>query len=293
VNLRGAPVTHSFRGWIRSIVRGRTYSRSNYGEHQLLLNWGCCESTEECQDLGMRRMLSLINNKISIVWHTIIDLALEINHRSNLCPNLNLLNLAHRAKPHWLWNDSLNILVTFLTINLCNSYSLFFSSSNNFSIFDESILLPSQINWELLISGRLRITERGARSLMPGVQLVLKSSNNYISPAVEILQLSSIKILLSTEKSQSTRRIFSHGMQEIRVRLPAKVIFFAISLLQFFKIKFGKFERTYIYIRLLIFQIDCIEIATTILIHNYYFWNSHFLIHLNVYEYIIYNSLTS
>jgi len=32
-----------------------------------------------------------------------------------------------------------------------------------------------------------------------------------------------------------------HEMQEIRIRLPTETIFFAISLLQFFKIKFGKF----------------------------------------------------
>jgi len=31
--------------------------------------------------------------------------------------------------------------------------------------------------------------------------------------------------------------------QEIRVRLPAETIFFAINLLQFFKIKFEKFEE--------------------------------------------------
>jgi len=30
-------------------------------------------------------------------------------------------------------------------------------------------------------------------------------------------------------------------MQEIWIRLPAEAIFFAINLLQFFKIKFGKF----------------------------------------------------
>jgi len=39
-------------------------------------------------------------------------------------------------------------------------------------------------------------------------------------------------------------------MQEIWVRLPAEAIFFAISLLQFFKIKFGKFRGIIIYIHL-------------------------------------------
>ena len=65
---------------------------------------------------------------------------------------------------------------------------------------------------------------------------------------------------------QSKRLGRSHGMQEIRVRFPAKAIFFAISLLQFFKI----WE---ILGGLLIFQIDCVESPIIISAHNYYFWN--------------------
>jgi len=59
--------------------------------------------------------------------------------------------------------------------------------------------------------------------------------------------------------------VVSHGMQEIRVRLPAEAIFFAISLLQFFKINLGNLGR------LLIFQIDCVESPTTISAGNYHF----------------------
>ena len=44
-----------------------------------------------------------------------------------------------------------------------------------------------------------------------------------------------------------------------------EAIFFAISLLQFFKIKFGKVGG------LLIFQIDCVESPTTISACNYHF----------------------
>jgi len=53
-------------------------------------------------------------------------------------------------------------------------------------------------------------------------------------------------------------------MQEIRVRFPAEAIFFAISLLQFFKINLGNLGR------LLIFQIDCVENPTTIPAGNYH-----------------------
>ena len=56
----------------------------------------------------------------------------------------------------------------------------------------------------------------------------------------------------------------SHGKQEISSSI-SEAIFFAISLLQFFKIKFGKFRG------LLIFQIDCIESPTTTSARNYNF----------------------